>query len=628
MALENIEEIEDLRKLDLKQLDELSKDLRKYILEVISKNGGHLASSMGVVELTIALHYVFNTPTDRIIWDVGHQTYAHKILTGRKKQFSTIRKYEGISGFPKVCESEYDCYNTGHSSTSLSLAIGEAIARDLQNEDNKVIAVIGDGAMTGGMAFEALNQIGHLKKDMIIVLNDNNHSISENVGALSEHLTDVITNRYYNSLRKSYYLILKKIPLIGKMLSKFILKFEIGVKRLFIPTSIFEELGLRYFGPVDGHNTKHLVRLFKRIKNLKNGPKIVHIVTKKGKGYSYAEKDPTKFHGISNFEISSGNSPKKKCMTFSDVAGRSLEVLAKKDEKIIAITAAMTEGTGLSGFAEKFPDKFIDVGIAEQHATTLASSLANRGFKPFFAVYSSFLQRAYDQIVHDVSLMKLPVKFLIDRAGVVGEDGETHHGLLDPSFLKSVPNIKIMNASNGRELFELIKYASLYNEGPIAVRYPRGSIDDENLIDFNNHKVNEADINIKSIVSGSDIAIFTYSDTVELSVSCSKKLKESSISASVHNLITIFPPDYNKINSILNKKKGFIFIENAYEVGSISETACLNLSADNRKKYIKTFAFPNMCICHGSKEQIFEKYDITEKNIVSTVKKYLKSYEK
>ncbi|HEY1406721.1 MAG TPA: 1-deoxy-D-xylulose-5-phosphate synthase, partial [Spirochaetota bacterium] len=426
--LDRIRSVKELRKLDLPALRTLASEIRDYIIKVVSRNGGHLAPSLGVVELTIALHYSFDTPKDRIIWDVGHQSYAHKILTGRKKEFATIRMFHGLSGFPKVTESPFDTYNVGHSSTSLSLAIGEAVARDLSHKKHHVIAVIGDGSLTGGISYEALNQIGTLRKDMIIILNDNEHSISKNVGAMSAYLTKLITGSFYNKVRKKYYRFLKKVP-YGKLLWELFKKVESRVKGLILPGQLFEELGIRYFGPIDGHNIEGIIELFERLKSINSGPKMVHLITRKGKGYAPAEKNPARFHGVSGaFDLATGETLAPRKVTFSDVAGKTLVRLAGKDERIVAVTAAMKDGTGLSAFEKAAPRRFFDVGIAEQHAVTFSSALAKNGLTPFVAIYSSFLQRAYDQLIHDVGIMNLPVTFLVDRAGIVGDDGETHHG--------------------------------------------------------------------------------------------------------------------------------------------------------------------------------------------------------
>ncbi|MGL4368657.1 MAG: 1-deoxy-D-xylulose-5-phosphate synthase, partial [Spirochaetota bacterium] len=394
------------------------------------------------------MHYCFDTPRDRIIWDVGHQAYAHKILTGRKDSFKTIRTYKGLSGFPKITESPFDTYNAGHSSTSLSLAIGEAVARDLKREKHRVIAVIGDGSLTGGLCYEAMNQIGHLGKEMIVILNDNELSISKNVGAIPQYLTRLISGSIYNTVRKRYYLFLKKVPW-GNELWSFFKKAESRVKGLILPGHVFEEFGIRYFGPVDGHNVEGLIDLFERLKTVDEGPKIVHVVTRKGKGYAPAEKDPSRFHGIGPFVKETGENLSKKKKSWSDVAGGTLALLAKENHSVCAVTAAMKDGTGLAAFEKAAPHRFFDVGIAEGHAAVFAAALARNGLRPFVAIYSTFLQRAYDQMIHDVAIMNLPVTFLVDRAGIVGDDGETHHGLFDIGFFRAIPNFMLLAPSTG-----------------------------------------------------------------------------------------------------------------------------------------------------------------------------------
>lgn len=620
MILEKINNVEDLRRLSIKNMNILVEELREYIIDVVSKNGGHLASSLGVVELTVALHYVYNTPYDRIIWDVGHQTYAHKILTGRRDGFKTLRKYQGMSGFPKICESEYDCYNTGHSSTSISLAVGEAVSSSIQNKNNKVVAVIGDGALTGGMAFEAINHAGHLKKDVTIILNDNCHSISENVGALSEYLTNIISTRSYNQLKKESYKILRKVPIFGNPLANFISKTEIGLKRLFVPGQFFEDLGIRYFGPIDGHDIKKLIKVMNKIKKLNGGPKVIHVLTKKGQGYEFSENDPTKFHGISPFNKEDGNVPKKQSLSFSKVFGSTLESLAEMDNSIVAITAAMTEGTGLKSFSEKFPERFFDVGIAEQHAVTFSAALANRGLKPFFAVYSTFLQRALDQLIHDVALMNLPVKFLIDRAGIVGEDGETHHGLFDISFLKSVPNLVILNPTNGSELRDMVKFASDYSNGPIVIRYPRGNVAEDEI----NYKTFE---NISLPLStckgdGEDLVIITYSDFSNIAYSVVDNLKKKNIKVKVLTLLSIIPYDLDSIIEIVGKCSKFVFLENAHIRGAISESIIAELPGNLREKYYKTFAFPNEVVCHGDYSSLLRHYNLSAEIISNEIEEF------
>ncbi|MCX8111254.1 MAG: 1-deoxy-D-xylulose-5-phosphate synthase, partial [Syntrophorhabdaceae bacterium] len=444
MYLEKINLPQDLKGLTIPELTALSDEIRKLIIDVVSKTGGHLSSSLGVVELTIALHYVFNTPNDKIIWDVGHQCYAHKILTGRRDRFHTLRQDNGISGFPSRKESEYDVFNTGHASNSISIAVGLAEAKKKTAEDYKIVSVIGDGSLTGGMAFEALNHAGHLKSDIIVILNDNEMSISKNIGALSSYLNRIMTGEFVTRTREEIKNMLKNIPALGDKVYKAAKHLEESIKGFITPGILFEELGFQYFGPVDGHNLNYLIDTLKNIKKLR-GPILIHIFTKKGKGYTHAEDDPSRFHGVSTFEIDTGNSKQTGLSTYTDIFGETIIELAEKDEKIVAITAAMGLGTGLDRFSKVFPNRFYDIGIAEQHGVTFAAALALGGMKPFVAIYSTFLQRAYDQIILDVCLQGLPVVFAVDRGGLVGQDGPTHHGVFDLSYFRHIPNIIVMS---------------------------------------------------------------------------------------------------------------------------------------------------------------------------------------
>ncbi|MFW5751896.1 MAG: 1-deoxy-D-xylulose-5-phosphate synthase [bacterium] len=602
--LEDIHEVEDIKTLDLDQLKILAYDIRKDIIDVVSKNGGHLSSSLGTVELTLSLHYVFNSPKDKIIWDVGHQSYAHKLLTGRKDTFKTLRTFEGISGFPKNSESPHDCYNTGHSSTSLSLALGEAISRDLHKNNNKVIAVIGDGSLTAGMAFEALNQIGHLKKDVIIILNDNEHSIDKNVGALSEYLLRVITGSMYNKLRKKSYDFIRKIPRYGIKIFNLFDKIEARIKGIFLPGSFFEDLGIRYFGPVDGHNIHMLVEMMQRISQINVGPKIIHVYTKKGKGYEPAEKKPAIFHGTGPFNIKTGKQLSKNTnLNFSSIAGKTLAAIARKDKKIIGITAAMKLGTGLHEFEKIAPERFFDVGICEQHAITMAASIAKNGFKPFVSIYSTFLQRAYDQLVHDVGIMNLPVKLLIDRAGIVGDDGETHHGLLDISLIRTIPNFVLLAPTNGIELRDMLYFAASYDKGPIAIRYPRGEAlsSEIRLSQFN--KFNYPSIH--TLITGNDIAIFAVGDMTKVAIDVNNLLRKQDFTATVVSLLSLKPLDSIAINQIIDTHKYFITLENAYIGGGIGEYLNTRVENKNLHKLLFNGGFPDRFIPHGKPDQLF-----------------------
>lgn len=464
---------EDLKNLKIAELEELAAEIRNYMIRTVADTGGHLAPNLGVVELALALHSTFQSPRDRIIWDVGHQSYPHKLLTGRWDRFPTLRRYRGLSGFPKPAESEHDPFGTGHSSTSISAALGLALARDFYGGNYKVIAVIGDGAFTGGMAYEALNHAGHVKTDLIVILNDNKMSISSNVGAMSDYLGRIRSDPKYSRLKAEFEQMLNRVPLVGKKMVESAERLRGGLKYLITPGMIFEELGLTYFGPVDGHNIAALKRTLRQAARMK-GPVLVHVLTEKGKGYHYAEAAPERFHGIGPFDLDNGlPRSKKKSLTYTEVFGNTMLKLAAENPKIVALTAAMAGGTGLSRFAELYPQRFYDVGIAEQHAAGLAAALAAGGLKPVFAVYSTFLQRAYDQMIHDVCLQKLPVVFAIDRAGIVGEDGETHQGIFDLCYLRSIPGMAVMAPRNEDELQHML-YTALHGApGPSALRYPR-----------------------------------------------------------------------------------------------------------------------------------------------------------
>jgi len=622
--LEDIHDVKDLKTLKMDQLEILAFDIRKEIIDVVSKNGGHLSSSLGTVELTLSLHYIFNSPIDKIIWDVGHQSYAHKLLTGRKDTFKTMRTFEGISGFPKISESPHDCYNTGHSSTSLSLALGEAISRDLHKNNNKVIAVIGDGSLTAGMAFEALNQIGHLKKDVIIILNDNEHSIDKNVGALSEYLLRIITGSMYNKLRKKSYDFIRRIPRYGIKIFNLFDKIEARIKGIFLPGSFFEDLGIRYFGPVDGHNIHMLVEMMQRISQINVGPKIIHVYTKKGKGYEPAEKKPALFHGTGPFNIKTGKQLSKKSnLDFSSIAGKTLATIARKDKKIIGITAAMKLGTGLHEFEKIAPERFFDVGICEQHAITMAASIAKNGFKPFVSIYSTFLQRAYDQLVHDVGIMNLPVKVLIDRAGIVGDDGETHHGLLDISLIRTIPNFIFLAPTNGIELRDMLYFAASYDEGPIAIRYPRGEASSSEIRFNQFNKFSYPSIN--TLITGNDIAIFAVGDMSQVAIDVNNLLRKQNITATVVSLLSLKPLDSITINQIIETHKYFITLENAYIGGGIGEYLNTQIDSRNLHKLLFNGGFPDQFIPHGKTDQLFainqlDAESLTEK-IIKNIKK-------
>lgn len=563
--LDKIDSPADLKKIQKTKLPKLADELRRMIVGTVSKNGGHLSSNLGVIELSIALNYVFDFPRDKVVWDVGHQSYSHKILTGRRKLFHTLRQDGGIAGFPRREESPYDAFNTGHSGTSISAALGMAKARDMLGDDNSVIAVIGDGSLSSGLAFEGLNNAGALKGNLIVVLNDNEMSISPNVGALSAHLSSIITGERYNKLKKDIESVIKSIPAIGEQIASFAHKLDDGIKGMFIPGRLFEDLGFKYVGPIDGHNINLLIETFKKVRRL-NRPILLHIVTKKGLGYLPAEERPDNYHGTSAFDLSNGNFNKNPSYaTYTKAFGDALVDLAKADEKIVAITAAMTDGTGLDSFAKQFPKRFYDVGIAEQHAVTFAAGLATEGFRPVVAVYSTFLQRAYDQILHDVCQMNLPVIFAIDRAGIVGEDGPTHQGMFDISYLRSLPNMTIMAPKDENELGQMLSTA-LTIEGPVAIRYPRGSgvgveIDKE----YKKILVGKGEV----LREGTDCAIFAFGNRVSPSIEAAEMLEGQGISTAVINLRFVKPLDRELIKEMSQKVKCIVTVEEHLLIGGV-----------------------------------------------------------
>jgi len=608
--LEKIKSSEDVKKLSKQEKIELAEEIRKYILEVVSENGGHLASNLGVVELTIALHSVFDMSKDKIIWDVGHQSYIHKILTGRKEQLKTLRKLDGIAGFPKTNECEADCFNTGHSSTSISAALGMARARDIKKENNSVIAVIGDGALTGGMAFEALNDAGCNKTKLTVILNDNEMSISKNTGGLSMMLSKIRTRKSYTKPNISAKKVILKIPVVGKPVVKIVQKFKGSIKQLVIPKMFLEDIGFRYLGPVDGHNEAELERMLNITKQL-DGPVLLHVITKKGKGYKIAEENPDKFHATGPFEIDTGKSKKKKSKDYSKVLGDKLVELAQNDDKIVAITAAMKDGTGLTEFANKFPDRFFDVGIAEQHALCMAAGMAKEGMKPVVPIYSSFYQRGYDQVIHDIAIQKLPVVMCVDRAGIVGADGETHQGLLDMAFFRIVPNLTIMAPKDFVEFENMIEFAIKLGK-PVVIRYPRGG---EDKYKFNKEEKIELG-KAETLTYGKNATIIAIGKTVSKAVKIAEKLEK----VEVINARFLKPLDVEKIKESITKTKNVIVIEDGTSVGGLT-TAIKELIVDENLKNIKfkSFAYPDKFIEHGSVEELENRYKVDE----NTIKQYL-----
>ena len=564
--LNNITNPKDLKKLNYEDKKELAEEIRSYIIDVVSKNGGHLASNLGVVELTIALHSIFDTPKDKIIWDVGHQTYVHKILTGRKNQMKTLRRLDGISGFPKTTESEYDCFNTGHSSTSISAALGMARARDILNENYKVIAVIGDGALTGGMAEEALNDAGASKSNIIVVLNDNEMSISKNVGGISLLLGKMRTKNVYTKANEKVRIRMGNIPKVGNKIVKLTSRIKNSIKQIFISKMYFEDIGYTYLGPVDGNDIEAVEEILEQSKKCK-GPVLVHVVTKKGKGYKPAEKNPSKFHGTAPFDKKTGEVLKAKSKDYSKVFGEKLVEIAKNDNRIVAITAAMADGTGLSEFKKKYPKRFFDVGIAEQHAIGMAAGMAKSGLIPVVPIYSSFYQRAYDQVIHDVCMQNLHVIMCADRAGIVGNDGETHQGLLDMASFSIVPNMTIMAPKDFKEFEQMIDFAVNFN-GPILIRYPRGGEGKLKL------KCNEKIVLGESelLKEGSDVTIIAIGKMVEKAVEVADEFSKIGVDAEIINARFLKPFDENKIIESIEKTKNVITIEDGFIKGGLATT--------------------------------------------------------
>jgi len=611
MLLKKIKKTEDLKRLTVPELKELAKELRETIIEIVAINGGHLASNLGVVDLTIALHYVFNSPKDKIIWDVGHQCYAHKILTGRAEAFSTIRQHGGISGFPRMNESPHDAFGTGHSSTSISSALGIIEARDQKKGNFKVIAVIGDGALTAGLAFEGLNHAGHLKKDLIVILNDNEMSISPNVGALSAYLNRIMTGDLYTKFKKETKSFLERIPKVGEPVLKMAQKAEDTVKGFFVPGMLFEELGFEYVGPIDGHKIEILIETLGRFQDFP-GPVLIHTITKKGKGYAPAEKSPWIFHGVGPFDIETGNQLSTTNPTYSEIFGNFLVKLARKDNRIIAITAAMTEGTGLAEFARTFPARFYDVGIAESHAVTFAAGLASQGLKPVVAIYSTFLQRAYDEIVHDVCLQNLPVVFAIDRAGIVGEDGPTHNGTFDISYLGHIPNMVIMAPKDGNELGDMLKTAVSHN-GPVAIRYPRGSVFEiHDDMEPKEIPIGESEI----LRDGNDILIIALGSAVRHAVYASQLLGEIGISACVINARFAKPIDISLIGNRAREIKYILTVEENALNGGFGSAVIEQLSElDINGLKIKKLGLPDNFIEHGPQNLLRKKLGLDAEGI-------------
>ena len=608
MFLEKINEPRDLKKLSIAELNILCKEVRDFMVEAVSYTGGHLASSLGAIELTVALHYCLNTPKDVIVWDVGHQAYAHKILTQRKDKFKTLRQFGGLSGFPCKDESCYDSFSTGHSSTAVSLALGLSVANN-----SKVVAVMGDGSLSGGLCFEGLNQAGHLKKDLLVILNSNELSISPSVGALSTYLNKIISTPIYNRLRQATEdFMSSRLPHLGKRFLSLANKFEEGLKGLFIPGIFFEELGFRYYGPLDGHNLEILLPTLKNILTFK-GPILLHVVTKKGKGYKPAEEDPVRFHSIGAFDKETG-SPKitSNIPTYTEIFGKKILELAKKDRKIIAISAAMCVGTGLDKFAKEIPDRFFDVGIAEEHAICFAAGLSRRGLKPLVAIYSTFLQRAYDQIIEELALQNLPCVLAIDRAGISGEDGITHQGLFDIAYLRHIPGITLMAASSGQELEKMLEF-SFSCQGPVAIRWPK-----DKVFDYTSTtpeiKLGKAEV----ISEGRDIAIISLGSMLKNVISAKGILEKEGISATIVNARFTKPLDQDLLKALANKFKYIFSVEDGILEGGFGSGIQEALN-----KPIIRLGLESKFITHGKRDLLLEKNNLDAQGIANTIKQCL-----
>lgn len=616
--LEKIDSPEDLRSLSIEQLTRLAAELREEIVRVVSQTGGHLAANLGVVELTLALHRVFSAPRDKIVWDVGHQAYIHKLLTGRRDRFPTLRCYGGISGFPKRDESEYDCFGTGHASTSISAALGMVAARDLAGEDYRVVAVIGDGALTGGMAFEAMNHCGQLGKDLIVVVNDNEMSIAPNVGAMSAYLTKLRLAPTTERAKRDLKAVISRIPALGDPVWRAMERVKGGVKYLLVPGMLFEELGFTYYGPLDGHNLSTLINTFREVRHQK-GPIVVHVVTHKGKGYKPAESNPEKFHGTNPFIVETGSEAEPQGGTsYTSVFGKTLVELAKKDERIVAITAAMPEGTGLKQFAACFPNRFFDVGIAEQHAVTFAAGLAAQGLKPVVAIYSTFLQRAYDQLIHDVCLQRLPVTFAVDRAGLVGQDGPTHHGAFDLTYLRAVPNLVVMAPKDEPELQRMMATA-LALDGPAAIRYPRGVgpgnalLDDPKPLDVGRGEV---------LREGTDVAIIGIGEMVQTALKAAELLAKDGIEARVVNARFAHPMDAALLKDTAARIQRIVTIEENTVQGGFG-SGVLEILADQSDVRVLCLGLPDAFMGHGTMLELRRDAGLVPEEVAGRVKAWL-----
>lgn len=623
--LERVDSPADLRGMSVSQLQSVASDLREYLIDTLAEVGGHFASNLGVVELTVALHAILDTPRDRLIWDVGHQIYPHKILTGRKHRLRSVRRFGGLSGFPKREESEYDLYNNGHAGTSISQMLGEALARDIKGEDYKCFCVIGDASITSGMAFEALNHGGHVKTDCVVILNDNDMSISQPVGAVNHYLNQVITSNLYNKSRSLWYKFIAWLPLLGPGARVFSRRFERIMKHVFTPGSLFEDLGFRYIGPVDGHNMAELVEVLERVKGMK-GPILVHAYTQKGKGYQPAESNPIKYHSVSRFNRKDGSFQSRpgeaaRLVSFSDIVGETLSTIFERTSNAVAITPAMIEGSGLRVLADRYPSRVFDVGIAEQHAVALAGGMAAGGAIPFLCIYSTFLTRGLDQLIEDVALTNFPVRIVIDRAGCVGPDGETHQGLYDIGYLHAIPNLRIYAPALGTELKAILCQMESDDGGPFAVRFPKGEVEESALAgplpDVSSTKP-------EILGRGGDVCIVSIGTMREQALILQRELKaRDGIDATVVAIRWVRPLDLETLNATLRKAPSFIFVEDSYRFASGSICILEQLDADVKARHLRTFAFPDVPIEHGTRGEVFERYGLSVESMRSCLAEHL-----
>ena len=621
--LKGIHSPEDIKALDEKELIKLSSEIRSFLIQSLSQTGGHLASNLGIVELTVALHYIFNLPEDKIIWDVGHQAYVHKLLTGRRKDFKTLRQFNGLSGFPKRCESPYDVFDTGHSSTSISAALGIAKARDLKGEDYKVIAVIGDGALTGGMAFEALNHAGRGSTNLIVIVNDNEMSISKNVGGLGKYLNHLRSSKDYLKAKEDIEGVLHKVPVVGEHMVNTVRRTKESVKSFMMPNTLFEQLGFTYLGPVNGHNYQELIDILENAKNMK-GPILIHVKTKKGKGYKKAELNPSQYHGVGPFCIETGLAPLKTDapLTFSTAFGKAMVLLAEEEERLVGITAAMPDGTGLIPFAKAHHRRFFDVGIAEQHAVTFAAGLSAAGYKPVVAVYSSFLQRAYDQILHDVCLQGLDVIFAIDRAGVVGEDGVTHHGLYDIAFLSSMPHMCILAPKSPEEIEAAMRYA-LKHKGPVAIRYPKGTtqICKQMLNEYNS-------TSFRTLKEGSTVAILAIGKMVETALEVNELLAKQGIKVAIIEPPCVCPINLEEIRAIGDTYDYLFTLEDGILKGGFGENIAATLMEMGSAIRVTTLGYKSGIVPHGKVSELYALEGLDAEGVKQSLLKVLEKESK